>query len=152
MLCIKPLPADAGRFGRVCFDVLKYGVLIHRPACGAEITPSPEMTAPVSLLQFGKLHLDFARSASLHTPHDITHRMVGWDRNEHVDMVRGQHPLDDGDPNFLAYLSGNLANSLPDRACQHLLTVLGDPDEVVAVMIYRVFSLVILHDLGTPVK
>ena len=68
MLCIKPLPADAGRFGRVCFDVLKYGVLIHRPACGAEITPSPEMTAPVSLLQFGKLHLDFARSASLDPP------------------------------------------------------------------------------------
>ncbi len=49
ILRIKPLPADAGRFGRVCVDILKYGVLIHRPACGAEIAPSPEMTSPVSL-------------------------------------------------------------------------------------------------------
>ncbi len=147
MLCIKPLPADAGRFGRVCFDVLKYGVLIHRPACGAEITPSPEMTAPVSLSQFGKLHLDFARSASLDPPHDITHRAVGWVRHEHVDMVRGQYPLDDRDPNFLADLPRHLAYSLPNRARQHFVTVLGDPDEMIAVMINRVFSLVILHDL-----
>jgi hypothetical protein len=73
-------------------DVLKYGVIIHYPAGGAEIAPCPEMTAPVLLSQFGKLHLDFARGASLESPHDIAHRPLEWDRHEHVDMIRGQNP------------------------------------------------------------
>jgi hypothetical protein len=49
-------------------------------------------------------------------------------------MVRGQYALDDGDPDFLAGLSGNLANSLPDRARQHLLAVLGDPNEIITIV------------------
>jgi len=67
-------------------------------------------------------------------------------------MVRGQHPLDNGDPNFLADLPRHLADPLPDRARQHLVTILGDPDQMITVMINGVFSFVILHDLRTPVK
>ena len=56
-------------------------------------------------------------------------------------MVRGQHPLDDRDPNFLTNLPRNLEDALPDRATQHLVTVLGNPDEEVEVMIKFVFTL-----------
>jgi hypothetical protein len=41
-----------------------------------------------------------------------------------------------------------ISRTLPDRACEHLVTVLGDPDEVITVMINRLFSFVILHDLS----
>ena len=133
-------------------DVLKYGLIIHHPAGGTEIAPCPEMPAPVSLSQFGKLNLDFARGAPLDPPHYVAHRAMGRDRDEHVDMIGGQHPLDDRDPNFLAHLTGNLADPLANRAREHLFTVLGDPNEVIAVMINRVFAFVILHDLRTPVK
>ena len=57
-------------------------------------------------------------------------------------MVRGQHPLDDRDPDFLADLSRDLANPFANRAREHLFTVLGDPNEVITVMINRVLPFV----------
>ncbi len=38
----KPLPADAGRFGAVLLDILKYDVVGNVAACGAKIPVVPE--------------------------------------------------------------------------------------------------------------
>jgi len=58
-LVTKRLPADAGRFVGVAFDVAKYDVVGDIAACGAEVPPGPETAAPVSLADVGKLLLDF---------------------------------------------------------------------------------------------
>ena len=56
----KRLPADAGRFVGVAFDVAKYDVVGNIAACRTEVPPGPETTAPVALSDVGKLLLDFA--------------------------------------------------------------------------------------------
>ena len=58
-------------------DVLKYALLVHRPARGTEIAPRPEMPSPVFLSQFGELHLDLSRGPALDTAHDVTDREMG---------------------------------------------------------------------------
>ena len=144
---IKPLPADAGRIGCVLLDVLKYGLVIHHPARGAEVTPCPEPAAPVSLSQFGELHLDLSRAPALDPAHHVTDREMGRDRDEHMDMIGGQDPADDRDPQFLANLPCDLPHSLPDRARQNLVSIFRNPNNVIAVMEHGVFAFVISHDL-----
>jgi hypothetical protein len=56
----KRLPADAGRFVGVAFDVAKYDVVGDIAAGRAEVPPGPETAAPVALADVGKLLLDFA--------------------------------------------------------------------------------------------
>src|SRR4030088_861185 len=53
------------------------------------------------------------------------------DFHEHMDMFSRQNAGDDLDAKFLAQLPDNRSYPLPQRAFQHLVAILRDPDHVI---------------------
>ena len=61
-------------------------------------------------------------------------------------MVTGHNALDDLDTVFTTNMPDGLSNPQPHITLKHLVAVLGDPYEVIAVMKRAVLSFVVLHD------
>src|SRR5437660_259861 len=53
------------------------------------------------------------------------------DFHEHMDMFSRQNAGDDLDAKFFAQLPDNRSYPLPQRAFQHLVAILRDPDDVI---------------------
>src|SRR5437016_6818325 len=60
------------------------------------------------------------------------------DFHEHMDMFSRQNPGDDLDAKFFAQLPDNRSYPLPQRAFQHLVAILRDPDDVIPMVKNRV--------------
>ena len=58
----------------------------------------------------------------------------GRHRDKHVDVIARQHALDDLHAHFTADLPHNVPHRLPQFPLQHLVAILGDPDDVIAVI------------------
>ena len=141
----KRLPADAGRFGGVAFDVAKYDVVGDIAACGTEVPPGPKAAAPVALADVGKLLLDFPRGAPLEASHHVADGKLGRDRDEHVDVIARQDAADNGYAEFLAGLPDDVADTFAQGAAKHPVAVLADPNDVKPMIIDSVFSGVVAH-------
>ncbi len=130
----KPLPADAGRFSAVLLDILKDDVVGDIAAGRAEIAACPEVPSPVALLEPGEFSLNFVRRSALHPANNIANPKMRRDRHEHMHMIRRQDALDDGHAELGADLADDLADTQAHFACQNLEAILGDPDDVVAMI------------------
>src|ERR1700716_2427443 len=64
------------------------------------------------------------------------------DFHEHMDMFSRQNAGDDLDAKFFAQLPDNRSYPLPQRAFQHLVAILRDPDDVIPMVKNRVTPLV----------
>ena len=59
-IATKRLPADAGRFGEMVFEILKYHVVGDVAAGSGEVAASPEVAAPVAFAELREFLLDAA--------------------------------------------------------------------------------------------
>src|SRR5207237_6386418 len=82
-------------------NILKYDIVRDVAAGGAEVSSGPEVTAPISFAQFGKLHLDPMRRTPFDSAHEVADRNVGRYLDKHVDMLTRQHAGDDLHPSSL---------------------------------------------------
>jgi len=70
-----------------------------------------------------------------------------WYLDEHVDMLFGQNARDDLYPQFLANLPNDGSYPLAQCSFQNFIAILGDPDDVVAMVKNGVTSGCIAHRL-----
>src|SRR5580700_1144845 len=131
------------------FEILKYGLVRDVTTCGAKIAPAPEMASPVPFAQFGKLHLHSVGRTSFDTAHKVTDGNVGRYSDEHVDMLFGQNARYDLNAKLLADLLDDRSYPLAQCPLQHLVAILRDPDDVIAMVKNGVTSCGVGHRL-TP--
>ena len=55
-----------------------------------------------------------------------------------MDMVARQYAFDDPDFELCAYLTRNITDAQPHGGCQNLVTIFGNPDDVVAIVKFGV--------------
>ena len=118
--------------------ILKYDIVRDVATRGGEVAPSPEMPPPVALAQVRELHLHPMRRPSLDAPHEVADRNMRRDFHEHMDMFSRQNAGYDLDAQFSAHLPDNRSYPLPQRAFQHLVAILRDPDDVIPMVKNRV--------------
>src|SRR5437588_5016612 len=143
----KQLPTGVGRFIRVALNILKYDVISDVPTGRAEISSRPESAAPIALADFWELHLDFVGRTPLGALHQIADGDVGRHRDEHVDVIARQHPLDDLNAHFTTDLPDDVPHPLPQFPLQYLVAILGDPHDMIAVVKNRVTAGAVGHIL-----
>ena len=127
-------------------QVLKYDVFGDGAVGGREVPASPKPPAPVAFLELREFALHLVGGPPLHQPHEVTYSQLGRDRHEHVDVIGRQHAADDVDTLLAAHLATDIADPKSNIACQHLVAILGRPDEVIAVIENAVAAGGILHD------
>ena len=64
-----------------------------------------------------------------------------------MDMIARQHTLDDLHAHFTTDLPDDVPHPLPQFPLEHLVAILGDPDDVIAVVKNRVTSSAVGHTL-----
>ena len=64
-----------------------------------------------------------------------------------MDMIARQHTLDDLHAHFTTDLPDDVPHPLPQFSLEHLVAILGDPDDVIAVVKNRVTSSAVGHTL-----
>ena len=114
---------------------------------GREVAPAPEALTPVAFADVLELLLDLARRAALGAAHEVADRDMRRYFHEHMDVIARQRPIDDRHAHLGADLPDDLAHSDPDLAMQHLVAVLGCPDDMVAMMKSRVTTLAVAHSV-----
>src|ERR1700736_1229156 len=118
-------------------EILKYRLVCDVAAGGAKVAPRPEMATPVTFAKFWELHLNAMRRAPFDTANEIADRDIG------------QNARDDLYPQFLANLPNDGSYPLAQCSFQDFIAILGDPDDVVAMVKNGVTSGCIAHRL-TP--
>ena len=131
------------------FEILKYRVVRDVATCGAKVAPTPEMASPVPFAQVGKLHLDSVGRTSFDTAHKVTDGNMGRYGDEHVDMLFGQNARYDLNAKLVADLLDDRSYPLAQCSLQHLVPILRDPDDVIAMVKNGVTSGCVGHRL-TP--
>ena len=92
------------------------------------------MATPVTFAKFWELHLNAMRRAPFDTANEVADRDMRWYLDEHVDMLFGQNARDDLYPQFLANLPNDGSYPLAQCSFQNFIAILGDPDDVVAMV------------------
>ncbi len=128
-------------------DVLKYSLFIDGAAGCTEVAARPEPPAPIPFAEFGVLHLYLPRRPSFDPTHYVTDSSVRRDRHEHMDMIAGQYPADDRNPEFLANLPRDFTDPRPNGTLQNLVPIFRNPNDVITMVKNSVFATVVLHDL-----
>lgn len=59
---------------------------------------------------------------------------MGWDLDKHLDMIAGQHTVEDANTHTFGRLSDNFPYTQPQIAGQNLKAVFGDPDDMIPVV------------------
>src|SRR6202163_4514009 len=113
--------------------------------------PEPEMPPPVALAQVRELHLHPMRRPSLDAPHEVADGNMRRDFHEHMDMFSRQNAGYDLDAQFSAHQPDNRSYPLPQRAFQHLVAILRDPDDVIPMVKNRVTPACVAHRLTDPI-
>src|SRR3984893_301097 len=128
-------------------EILKYRLVCDVAAGSAEVAPRPEMATPVTFAKFWELHLNAMRRAPFDTSNDVADRDMRWYLDEHMDMLFGQNARDDLYSQFLADLPNDGSYPLAQCSFQNLIAILGNPDDVVAMVKNGVASGCIAHRL-----
>ena len=92
------------------------------------------MPTPVALLQFWVVVLHVVGRTTLHTSHHITDSKWGRDRHHQMDVITRDNPFDNLDAQFFVNLPDNIAYSHPKLAFEHLIAILGNPDDVIVII------------------
>ena len=131
--------AEARFAGRGVFVQIVHDDIVGDVARGGrEVASRPETLAPIALADMLELLLDLARRAPLGHAHEVADPDVRRDFDEHVDVITRQRSADDGHAHLGANLPDDVAHPRADFAVKHLVTILGCPDDVIAVVKKRV--------------
>lgn len=99
-------------------------------AAAAKIAPRPYMPSPVALPDHRKLPQQEIGTLPLELLDEPTDRDLGWNRQQHVNMIRGNVPLQDVHPLPAAFLAHHIPHPFRHRTPQHFVTVFGDPHDM----------------------
>ena len=110
-------------------------ILLHRffgdvARAPCPVPDGPEVPPPVTLLQTGVFLLEDAGGAPLHPLDQIRHRLRGRILDVHVDMIFTDHSFKYPHVFGVADLQEQVSTSELDVTFKHMITVLGDPDDV----------------------
>lgn len=115
---------------------------------GREVASLPEALAPVALADMLELLLDFVRGATFGPANEVGNRHVRRYLHEHVHMIFRQSTVDDRHAHLGADLPDDLSDPEAHIADQHLVPILGRPNEMIAMMECRVTTGQIRHSLS----
>lgn len=128
---LKLVAAIAGLSSVLVADVFLNHLVGHGAAGRHKVPASPHVAAPILLLQMSKFHQQLPRTLAFDVLHDFAGRKTRRARQQHMDMVSRNGPLQDFD--FVR--ATNLANQLPQPNAnfphENRLSILGHPDKVV---------------------
>jgi hypothetical protein len=88
------------------------------------------MASPKAAAQVGELGEQTRGAFAFHPLDQATDRDVRWDGDHHMDMVRRDVPLQDIDAGLLALFPDDGPDPFGHLTAQHLMAILGDPDDV----------------------
>ena len=95
------------------------------------------MPPPLALRKSGNSICTRCDEPSLDAPHEVADGNMRRDFHEHMDMFSRQNAGYDLDAQFSAHLPDNRSYPLPQRAFQHLVAILRDPDDVLPMLKHR---------------
>ena len=125
-------------------NILIDNIVSHIAAGRAKVSPTPKVIAPVTLLQFRKLHLHLARTAAFGFLNKIAHWYVRGNAAKDVYMIARHHTVKYLDVHFISHLRNQITNTLLQSAPKHFVTILRDPYQVVAMIIRRMAPFAVL--------
>ena len=99
-------------------------------ATAAQGAPGPAMAPPKPLAQMRELGEQAIGAFAFHALDEPTDGDVRRDGDHHMDMVGGDVTLEDIDVGLLALFPDNGTHPFCDFPAQHLMAVLGDPDDM----------------------
>src|SRR4029434_2470362 len=99
-------------------------------AAAAEVAPRPDMAPPKALPHMRKFGQQTIGTFAFHPLDEATDRHVRWDRDHHMDMIRGDVPLENIDAGLLALFTDDGTDPFRNLTAQHFMAVLGNPDDM----------------------
>ena len=115
----------------------------HRPRRGTEVTPCPQVAAPVPTLQLRKLLLEQPRRTTLDVLNTKSHRQPRWNRCEQVDMIPTHVTFDNRNVLGHANLTDRVSGSNRNLTREHRIPILRYPHHVVLDIVDRVGTVTI---------
>lgn len=112
------------------FQILSYHLFRDVAGAPRPVPDGPEVLAPVPLLPCWKLTLQNPRRAPFQSPDKLTYRLRWRVLDQHVDMIAADHTFEDADIFGIADLQNQPVTSFLDLACEHMVTILGRPDDI----------------------
>jgi len=95
-----------------------------------KVAPRPDMTAPKALPQVEKLTEQAIGAFALHPLDQATDGDVRWDGDPHMDLSRGDMPLQDIDARLLTCFVDNGPHPFRHLTTPHFVAILRDPDDM----------------------
>ena len=132
------------RIGMVV-NILVNNIIGHIATGRAKVAPTPEVIAPVFFLQLRKFHLHFARASPFGFLDKFAHWYVRGNTTEDVYMIARHHTVEYLYMHFIGHLRNQSANSLLQRPPKYLVTIFGDPYQVIAMVVRRMAALTVLR-------
>ena len=131
--------------GGMAFEIGHDDLVGDVSGCGRKVIPRPEALPPVALAHVLEFLLDSARGTPLGSLDELADRDMRRNVDEQVDVVSRQSSTDDGHPHLSADLVDDVTHPDPNIADEHLVPILGCPDEMMAVMKERVTAVTVRH-------
>ena len=103
------------------------------------------MAAPVPLLYHREFLENLARNSPLDSPHDVSWRDIGWCRNQNVDMIFADNTTQNLNLELFTCLPNQFAHPQGEVSLQHMVAVLGYPNEMVLNLEFCMTALAIIH-------
>ncbi len=129
-------------------QILENDVIRYITACRAKVASGPKPASPIPFAEFGKFLLNFARGTALHPLHELTDGNMRRDFDKHMDVIAGENTVDDFHAELRANLPDDCTDSLAYFPTQNFVTVLGNPNDMVAMMKNRMTSGRVTHSLS----
>ncbi len=115
------------------------------PGGYAEISPRPKVPTPVTLLYHWKFLEYLPRNTSFDAPHDVRGGNVRWSRYENMDMIFADYTPQNLNFKALARLANQLTHPDGKVALKDVVTVLGDPNEMVLNLKLGMTPMAVIH-------
>ena len=103
-------------------------------AGGREVAPRPKALPPIASADVLELPLDLVRGAALGHAHEVANRDMRRYLDEEMHVVARQRPAEDRHAQLGADLPNDIADPDANIAPKHLVAVLRNPHDVIAMM------------------
>ena len=140
------------RLAFLLVDVLVDHLIGDRARGDRKVAARPEVPTPELALEVRELLKEKARAGALEPLHDLADVLVRAVAEEQVHVIRGDLARDDLEIVLGRDLPQKVTSPDRDRARQHPLAVLGDPDEVNLEIVTRVAARAVSsHGATSPI-
>ena len=127
-------------------QILFNHLFCHLPNGGAEISPRPKMSPPISLLQMRKFFKQPTCRIAFDPPHNLTRRHSGWGAHQNMHMILADNPAHYPDLERFTHLTNHGSNSFSNIPCQNLVAVFCHPNKMVLNLKNRMATIPVVHD------